>query len=324
MKSIHEDIKAGQFKPMYLLYGEEAYLKRQYKDKLRDALLPAGDTMNYSCFRGKEAAAGMLIDLSETLPFFADRRVIVVEDSGLFKHGGEALAEYLTAPSPTTVFVFAESEVDKRSRLYKAVQKNGRAVEFVVQEEGTLKRWILGLLKKEEKQITEQALHLFLEKTGSDMENIRKELEKLLCYTLQKDCILPEDVEAICTQRISNKIFDMINAIADKRQKQALHLYYDLLALKEPPMRILFLIARQFNLLLQVKELKRKGYDNKTISTKTGLHSFVVGKYAAQAGKFRTADLKRAVTACVEAEEAVKTGRMEDRLSVELLIVAYS
>lgn len=324
MKSIHEDIKAGQFKPMYLLYGEEAYLKRQYKDKLRDALLPAGDTMNYSCFRGKEAAAGMLIDLSETLPFFADRRVIVVEDSGLFKHGGEALAEYLTAPSPTTVFVFAESEVDKRSRLYKAVQKNGRAVEFVVQEEGTLKRWILGLIKKEEKQITEQALHLFLEKTGSDMENIRKELEKLLCYTLQKDCILPEDVEAICTQRISNKIFDMINAIADKRQKQALHLYYDLLALKEPPMRILFLIARQFNLLLQVKELKRKGYDNKTISTKTGLHSFVVGKYAAQAGKFRTADLKRAVTACVEAEEAVKTGRMEDRLSVELLIVAYS
>lgn len=324
MKSIHEDIKAGQFKPMYLLYGEEAYLKRQYKDKLRDALLPEGDTMNYSCFRGKEAAAGMLIDLSETLPFFADRRVIVVEDSGLFKHGGEALAEYLAAPSPTTVFVFAESEVDKRSRLYKAVQKNGRAVEFVVQEEGTLKRWILGLLKKEEKQITEQALHLFLEKTGSDMENIRKELEKLLCYTLQKDCILPEDVEAICTQRISNKIFDMINAIADKRQKQALHLYYDLLALKEPPMRILFLIARQFNLLLQVKELKRKGYDNKTISTKTGLHSFVVGKYAAQAGKFRTADLKRAVTACVEAEEAVKTGRMEDRLSVELLIVAYS
>lgn len=324
MKSIHEDIKAGQFKPMYLLYGEEAYLKRQYKDKLRDALLPEGDTMNYSCFRGKEAAAGMLIDLSETLPFFADRRVIVVEDSGLFKHGGEALAEYLAAPSPTTVFVFAESEVDKRSRLYKAVQKNGRAVEFVVQEEGTLKRWILGLIKKEEKQITEQALHLFLEKTGSDMENIRKELEKLLCYTLQKDCILPEDVEAICTQRISNKIFDMINAIADKRQKQALHLYYDLLALKEPPMRILFLIARQFNLLLQVKELKRKGYDNKTISTKTGLHSFVVGKYAAQAGKFRTADLKRAVTACVEAEEAVKTGRMEDRLSVELLIVAYS
>lgn len=324
MKSIHEDIKAGQFKPMYLLYGEEAYLKRQYKDKLRDALLPEGDTMNYSCFRGKEAAAGMLIDLSETLPFFADRRVIVVEDSGLFKHGGEALAEYLAAPSPTTVFVFAESEVDKRSRLYKAVQKNGRAVEFVVQEEGTLKRWILGLLKKEEKQITEQALHLFLEKTGSDMENIRKELEKLLCYTLQKDCILPEDVEVICTQRISNKIFDMINAIADKRQKQALHLYYDLLALKEPPMRILFLIARQFNLLLQVKELKRKGYDNKTISTKTGLHSFVVGKYAAQAGKFRTADLKRAVTACVEAEEAVKTGRMEDRLSVELLIVAYS
>lgn len=324
MQSINEDIKTGQYKQMYLLYGEETYLIKQYKDKLKNALLPPGDTMNLTCLEGKEIVVPEVVDLAETMPFFADRRLIVLENSGLFKHGGEALAAYLGELSPTAFFIFAEREVDKRSRLFKCVQKNGRVVEFGVQDEATLQRWILGLVKKENKQITGQALQLFLEKTGTDMENIRAELEKLLCYTLERESILPEDVEAVCTHRVSNQIFDMINAIAEKRQKQALELYYDLLTLKEPPMRILFLIARQYNLLLQVKELKKKGYDNKTISSKTGLHSFLVGKYAAQAAKFRTAALKTAVADCVEAEEAVKTGRMSDRMSVELLIVRYS
>lgn len=324
MKSINEDIKAGQYKQMYLLYGEEDYLRKQYRDKLKNAILAKEDAMNRSCFEGKEVDVPKIIDLAETLPFFADRRLIVIENSGLFKHSAEALADYLENPAQSTVFLFVEKEVDKRGRLYKCVQKNGRAVEFAAQDEDTLRRWVLGFIKKEEKQISEQTLQLFLDKTGTDMDHIRGELEKLLCYTLEKDSILAEDVEAVCTHRVSNQIFDMINAIAQKQQKKALALYYDLLTLKEPPMRILFLIARQYNLLLQVKELKKKGYDYKIIGSKTGLHGFIVGKYIAQAAHFKAADLKQAVADCVEAEEAVKTGRMSDRMSVELLIVRYS
>ena len=116
----------------------------------------------------------------------------------------------------------------------------------------------------------------------------------------------------------------MVNAIADRQQKKALSLYYDLLALREAPMRILFLIGRQFNILLMVKEMKKKGYDNKTIASKAGIPPFTVGKYAAQASKFKSKDLKQALTECVEADEAVKTGRMNDKMSVELLIVKYS
>ena len=117
-------------------------------------------------------------------------------------------------------------------------------------------------------------------------------------------------------------IFDMINAVAAGERRQALELYYDLLALKEPPMRILFLIAKQCNMLLQVRELKSKGFDNRTISSKIGIPPFVAGKYAAQAAKFRSATLRRAVETCVEAEEAVKTGRMNDKMSVEILILS--
>ena len=83
-------------------------------------------------------------------------------------------------------------------------------------------------------------------------------------------------------------------------------------------------IFQQFNLLMQVRQLKRKGLDEKQIAEKTGLRSFVVRKYVSQSARFTWEELKEALTACVETEEAVKTGQMNDRMSVELLIIAYS
>lgn len=323
MQRINEDIKKGQLKKLYLLYGEEAYLRKQYRDKLKAAVI-GEDTMNYFYHEGKDAAVGEIIDLSETLPFFAEKRLIVLENSGFFKSGGEQLAEYLKSPSESTYFLFVETEVDKRSKLYKTVQSKGYAAEFSIQDENTLKRWILGMMKREGKNISENSLNYLLEKTGTDMENIRKETEKLFCYCLDKDTVTTEDIEEVCTKRLSSHIFDMVNAIAARQQKKALDLYYELLALKEPPMRILFLIARQFNMLLQVKELQKKGFSNKVIGEKVGLPGFIAGKYVTQAESFSREELRAAVEACIEAEEAIKTGKMNDSMSLELLIIRYS
>ena len=322
MKQINEDIKQQNFKQIYLLYGEERYLRRQYRERLRKALCSEDDTMNTHFYEGRDISVGAVIDLAETLPFLAERRVIFISNSGLFKSGGEKMAEYLADPNETTYFVFTESEIDKRSKLFKTVNSKGYAAEFAVQDEKTLKRWAAGVLGKEGKKITENTVQLLLSKTGTNMENIQMELEKLICYCLDREVITDEDVEAVCTTRISNHIFDMINAIADKQQKKALDLYYDLLALKEPPMRILFLIARQCNLLLQAKELKLKGHDQRSIASKIGVPPFAAGKYLAQASRFKTEKLRNAVTKCVEAEEAVKSGRMNDILSVEILIMS--
>ena len=324
MQQLLADLKSGNLKQIYLLYGEEAYLRLQYRDKLKSALVPDGDTMNYHYFEGKDTNPPELIDLAETMPFFAERRVIFVENSGFFKKASDQLAEYLRAPAPTAYFVFVETEVDKRGRMFKAVKDAGRAVEFGTQNEATLKKWILVQLKKEGKRIAEPTLNYFLQKTGTDMENIHRELEKVFCYALEQDVVTQEDIDAVCIRQVSNQIFDMVEAIALRRQKQALKLYYDLLSLKEPPMRILFLVGRQFNLLMQVKELKKKGYDDRVIGEKTGLHSFIVRKYAAQASRFSGTELREALAACVEADEAVKTGKMNDVLSVELLIINYS
>ena len=278
--------------------------------------------MNVHFYSGKDVPVGEIIDLAETLPFLAERRVIFISDSGLFKSGGEKLAEYLASPCESTYFVFTESEVDKRSKLFKTVQSKGYAADFTVQDESTLKRWIAGTLGRDGKKITENTVQLIISKTGTDMDNIQMELEKLICYCMDRDVVTDADVEAVCTTRISNHIFDMINAIADRKQKAALELYYDLLALKEPPMRILFLIARQCNMLLQAKEMKLKGHDNRTIGSKLGVPPFIAQKVLNQASKFKTSTLRRAVQQCVEAETAVKTGRMNDMMSVEILIMS--
>lgn len=324
MKKLNEEIKTGQLKQVYLLCGEEAYLRSQYRDRLKTALLDGGDPMNLHYFEGKGIQTGEVIDLAETMPFLSERRVLVLENSEFFKHGGEPLAEYLASPAQTAFFVFVEPAADKRSKLYKAVQAKGRVIECNTQDEAVLKRWILEFLKKENKKITERDLDFFLEKTGTNMENIRGELEKLMCYCLGREVVTAQDIEEICVRQVSSQIFEMINAVAAKRQKQAMELYYDLLTLKEPPMRILYLITRQFNMLLQVKELKNKGCDANTIGAKMGLAGFIARKYVEQAAKFKEADLRKALTDCVETEEVVKTGRMNDILSVELLIVKYS
>lgn len=324
MQRIAEDIKTGQLKQIYLLYGEEGYLIRQYRDKLKDAFLKGGDAMNVNSFGGKDVSIPAVIDMAETLPFFADRRVILLETTELFQSGGEQLADYLENPAQSSAFIFVERAVDKRSRLYKVIKKQGYAAEFGRQDEKTLQKWVGGILKKEGKQITGRTMQLFLEKTGDDMENIRKELEKLICYCLDRDVITSEDVEEICVHQVQNHIFDMISAIAAGNQKKALQLYYDLLSLREQPMRILFLLSRQFNLLLQVKELMGKGYPQKVIGEKVGLQSFIAGKYMTQSSGFKMTFLKKATEDCIDTEYAIKSGRITDQLGVELLIVNYS
>ena len=324
MKSLNEDLKTGQFKQIYLLYGEENYLKKQYKERFVKAMLPDGDTMNYAYYEGKGVDIKEVIDLAETLPFFAERRLLVFENTGFFKSSGADLADYIKEMPQTTYFIFVEEEVDKRSKLYKAVKAKGHIVELPFQDETTLKRWILGNVKREGKQMSEASAGYFLGKVGTDMQNIQGELEKLFCYTLHRDVIIPEDIDAVCINQIGNHIFEMVNAVAEKKQRRALDLYYELLALKEPPMRILFLLVRQYRILFHVQSLQVKGYGRKEIAAKAGLHPFAAGKYMEQTRYFKMEELRAVLEESAELEERVKTGRLTDTLAVELFLVKYS
>ncbi|MBQ9489733.1 MAG: DNA polymerase III subunit delta [Lachnospiraceae bacterium] len=319
MQRILSAIKENRFANVYLLYGEERYLKKQYTDKLRKALA-GDDEMNVHFFEGKDISVAQIIDLAETMPFLADRRVIFLSDSGLFKSGGEQMADYLAAPNDTTFFVFTESEVDKRSKLFKTVSAKGCAVEFTTQDDNTLKRWVASLLAREGKKVTEATVMLFLSKTGTDMENIQSELEKLICYCMDKDVVTSADVEAICTTRLQDRIFDMVEAVTRRQTTKALELYYDLLALKVQPLQILAMLARQYNLTYQAKELKKRGVPDREIASKIGVPPFVVGKYLSQAGQQKSSDLRRALEQCVQADQDIKSGLINDKMAVEIII----
>lgn len=323
MKILGQHMKSGQFKPVYLIYGEEDYLRKQYKDRMKDALV-GDDGMNYSYYEGKGISVKELIDLGETLPFFGERRLIVVENSGFFSSAQDELAAYLKEMPDTTCFLFVEKDIDKRNKLFKTVSAIGYAANMTAPDERTLIRWIAGLLRAEHRVMTEAALRYFLERIDTDMENIRRELDKLVVYTDGQEEITRDDIDAVCTIHTESQIFDMVKVIAEKQQAKALQLYYDLINQKEPPMKILYWITRQFNQLYQIKDLQSKGYPDHVIAERMGIRDFIVRKNKTLCQSFSLAELRRAVEVCVQREEDVKTGRLNDRMAVELLIVRFS
>ncbi len=319
MQTINEDIKKRQFRPVYLLFGEEDFLKQSYKKKLREAIV-GDDTVNYNYFEGRGLDVRELISLADTMPFFSDRRLIVAEDSGFFKNACEELAEYLPQIPETTCLVFVEDAVDKRSRCYKRVKELGYAAEMKRQDSAQLSRWAAAILAQGGRKITPETMELFLERTGDDMEHIRTELEKLIAYTQGREVIEPEDVKEITSVQVTNRIFEMVSAVTAGRTREAMDLYEDLLALREPPMRILFLIARQFQQLWLAWELNQKGADRGAIASQLKVPPFVAGKLLGQARMYSGGQLLSFVEDCVELEEAVKTGKLNDRLAVELVL----
>ncbi len=323
MQTIKEHIKKKEYKPVYLLYGAEDYLKKLYQDKLKHAILDGSDDMNYSFFEGKDTDSLKIIETADTLPFFSENRLICVKNSGFFK-AASPLADYLKTMPESSHIVFVENEVDKRNRLYKEIKKIGYISEMNGMDEKNLKLWVSSILKQSGKKITEGSALYFLNKCGSDMVLLSQELEKLICYAYGRDIITNEDIDAVCTPLITGKVFQMIDAIASGRQSQALSLYHDLLTLREKPLSILFLLARQFNILLQVKELSGQGFSGGVIASKVSIPPFTVNKYTAQAKNFSKSRLIEALEACTSIEEQIKTGRLNETLGIELLIASYS
>jgi len=322
MKVIKEHIKTGEFKQLYLLYGSEDYLKKLYRDKLRTAILHEDD-MNYSYFEGKDVEPRKVSEIAQTLPFFSEKRLIIIENSGLFKTSNE-FSELLATIPESTIIIFLETEIDKRNKLFKLIKDRGTVSEMNGLDEQNLKLFIASIFKQESKSITETTIIYLLDKTGTDMMNICNEVEKVITFTYGRDVVTKEDIEEIVTTQITGKIFQMIDAIGSKQQSKALDMYYDLLSLREKPMSILYLITRHFNILLQTKDLQSLGFAGTGISEKVGIPPFAVNKYLGQAKNFTSKRLMEALEFGTLIEEQVKTGLMIEKIGVELFIITFS
>ena len=320
---MNQDIKTKEFSHLYFLYGDEAYLRLNYKKALTRAII-GDDTMNYNYYEGAQIDVNELISQAETMPFFAPRRLIVVENSDFAKNSNDAITDYISNIPDYLYLIFVESQVDARTRFFKACKSKGVTVCFESFQGEKLRNWVGVTLKKNDKKMTNRDLDYFLSLTGEDMSNITNELEKLICYTGERQIIESDDIDALVTRQIGDNIFKMIEQMGNRNQPKAMEYYYDLLAKREAPFKILSLIARQFNILLQVKELVALRCSDNQIASKLGLYPRYVKDYIGQSKKFDASSLRRALEACVEADESIKTGRMSDKLAVELIIVEFS
>lgn len=323
MRNILSDIKNGEYKRFYLLYGEEAYLKKQYKNKLKQGII-GEDDMNYSYFEGSSVNVNHIIEIGETLPFFNEKRLIIIENSGFFKSPNEEFNDYIKNASESTFFVFVEKDVDKRGKLYKKVKEEGYISEMNIQTQSSIEKWIVTRLSAENKKITKNTLDHFIMVVGMDMTTISMELEKLIFYSYERDVITIGDIDTISVPHINGRIFDMIDAMGSKDQKKALNSYYDLIELREPPLKILFMLTRQFNIMLQVGELFKKGISQRDISSSIPLQSFIVTKVLRQLNNFKLEQIKDALIESVEIEYKIKSGNLNEKMGVELILIKYS
>lgn len=321
MKTIKENIKNNDYKNCYLLYGTDDYMKNLYKNKLKSGLLQGADDMNYSYYCSDKVDVDGIISIADTMPFFSDKRVIFIEDSKLFKEAND-LADRMASFPDTTYFVFVESEVDKRNKLYKYISKNGYVSQMDGLTENELMAFVASELKRNNKQISGMDCSYLLNKIGYDMNTIHNECEKLSSFVGERDVITKDDIDTICIATLENKIFEMLDCIASAKKERALVLYNNLIALKESPIKILSLVTRHYNILYKLCLAKSARVDNSSLASAIGIPPFAIKKYSYQLHKFNKESLQRILSNCLDIEERSKSGRIDPQIGVELLIVS--
>ena len=322
MKELTKQIKEKSFHKVYLLTGDEPYLVLQAKHMLKNAMIKEGDTMNYAAFTDGKIDLNTLQELAFTYPFFSEKRLLLLDGTGILKTGKDEFVSIMENMPETTCIIICEPEVDKRSKVYKWIKKNGYVGEFLKkkQTEKVLLRWIAALLGKEKKQIRENNARYFLQKTGDDMFQIKNEIDKLIAYVGDREEITQADIDAVASGEVQDKIFDLVDAIARKNKAAALSYYNDLILLKEPPMHILFLIVRQYRILHIIANMRGLRKPDDAIAKTAGIPRFAIRKNEQQLRGYGEKMLEKCIEECIQIEEEIKTGRINDQIGVESLI----
>lgn len=325
MKELKEQIQKGQIGKLYLFYGEERFLIQLYEKRMRKALLtPEDEMMNLDVIQSPQDITEVESSL-ETLPFMAERRLVILKESGAFdtKPGNMAqLAEHMKDIPETTVLLCIESKVDKRSKMYKAVQKYGYAVDFKRQSEESLMVWIGQELRRAGIRMDRNTAAYFLGLTGNDMVRIQAELTKLISFAAHKGNIDRNDVDAIVSVTIENSIFKLTDHLGNQQPAAAYRIYRQLLDDNEPVQRIFYMMARQFRLLYRASLMQ--GMSPASVAKELGVPSFAAGSYLAQAGKFGTERLAELLRKLLELDVASKTGQISAEQAASLVILQYA
>ncbi|KNY25084.1 DNA polymerase III, delta subunit [Pseudobacteroides cellulosolvens ATCC 35603 = DSM 2933] len=332
---LKEHIKSNKFKNLYLFYGHEEYLKKLYLESIENKIIGGNmRDMNKIVMEGK-VDIGKLADNCETVPLFSERKLVLVKNSGIFKASKKSdsektdgkkdnLAMLIQSVPSYTCLIFIEEEIDKRLKVIDIIKKNGLIVEFAFQKPPELVKWVIKLFRAKNKNISNELASVIVNNCDQGMVEIHNEVEKLILFLGNKETVSPQDVEKVCTKSIKSRIFDLTDAIAAKDRTKAYIILEEMVVLKEPMPKILYMIARQFNQLLSIKLLTQVGANINDAAAKIGVSPYIAGKIMKQSKEFELNLLKKVVEESLELDVAVKTGRINDRVAVEMLLAGIN
>ena len=319
MNTIRDDLNSGKLRQFYVLTGTEEYLCRLYQQRLTKALFPEEDAMNCMMFDGSKTDASKVLDVALTPPFFAERRLIILIDTGWLK-SASLFADYLEQIPETTFFVFREKEVNKQNKVYRFIEEHGHIAVFEPIRESDALKYIYSCFRKSDLAISEQNAKILLEQCGNDLTALTNECDKISAYCLGRDEVTQGDILTLTSSVSQGQLFRMVDAIVAKNKKQAVSLYKALLEDQTSASAILYNLVNSFYQFSMVLSLHLKGVEALDIGRALKMSSYVVTKYI-KAGKGTSVDrLTEAVAFGEELESRVKNGRLPDRIAVELFL----
>lgn len=322
---LKKQIKENTLSPLYILYGEEDFLREMYVKRLINCVPDGGfPEFNHIRLAGADIPFSEYDDAWESFPMMTDRKLIHIKDSGIFSSkrntGGASTeekkqfwSEKLERISDDTVVIFDESSVDKRSALYKAAVKKGTAVEFNYLSDADLVSWIIKQCLNAKKRISKENAYYLMSLCDAGLGNINNELQKLLDFC--GDEIYRTDIDRVVSKSMQVIVFELTDAIMAGNANKALATLVDLKTVKESAFTLLYLMLSSFEKMLHAKIMAHSSQGE--IASELGVAPFIARKYIESARGFSEDALVWMVRRVAEIDLEIKEGRVDEWTALE-------
>jgi DNA polymerase III subunit delta len=317
---LERQLKAAQIGPLYLLVGSESFLRDTAMRAITDAALTGTllREFNETTFSLLSDSAVEAIAAADQLPMMSDRRVVRIKHfSKLREADDEVLIRYLNNPAPMTVAIFATDDLHKGKRLSKTLMDSCVVVEFPPLKDGEAKGWAKSRLKALKVTIDERALSQLVELTGTDVQTLNSELEKLAAAVVDTRLITPDLVDSLVGRSRELSNFDLGDQLVAGDRRRALHTLHRLLEDEVPPVLLLGLIASNYHRLTIAKELLARGDREEVFRM---VPSFKRNDFLAALQRTSSERLSNGLRKIAAADLAIKTSQATPRLQLEILV----
>ncbi|MDR7318533.1 DNA polymerase III subunit delta [Brevibacillus nitrificans] len=326
------EIRQNQYAPVYVLHGPESFLAEEFLSLARREMIdPDFSDLNISVYDCTETSLSDILQDAETLPFMGEHRLVIARQA-YFLTGSkppskvesdpDALLGYMqNPPAYTSLILHTEAEkLDERKKLVKTLQQKAKVIPFMLLKDGDLYAWIERQADKYRASIQRPQSMKLVERVGSELRLLDKEIEKLAIFVGEGGAITDQLIEDLTARTLEQDVFALIEQVASGRLDRALRMLYDSMKTGEEPIKLLSLFARQFRMLLQVRQLAPRGYSQQQMAGMIKMHPYAVKKAMEQARHFSEDSLKKLLLILAEDDFRMKSGQVDKRLALELFI----